>query len=219
MYALKANFYPAKEPKNGYLGKAVITIANAVAINKISVFQGTGGPYIRFGGWGDEGREYVVPHTAEARAAMVDVVAKAMEAKDHVAEVRGDYGPQFTASGVLVDEKYADGRFSVNVGDLCTLHGITTRWRSFEKDGKKQSFVAVNMPTVNGDDGKALRFTNAAGHEEVRLQFNGLVSTWKDKDGEENSINYAVRMKDAVRECRKKLREEKKNANANKTAG
>ena len=42
MFKMTSNFYPADEPKNGYIGKADLTIAEAIKINGISVFNNNG---------------------------------------------------------------------------------------------------------------------------------------------------------------------------------
>ena len=39
MKKLSAKFYPAREEKNGYLGKASIIIADAIRLNDVSVFR------------------------------------------------------------------------------------------------------------------------------------------------------------------------------------
>ena len=92
MYALKSNFYPAQEPKAGYIGKADIAIGNAVRLNNISVFKNEqDGTYsIAFAKFGkDNDRSYVIPSSKEAFAAMVAVVSKAVEAEKHFAFEKG----------------------------------------------------------------------------------------------------------------------------------
>lgn len=206
MYELKANFYPASEKKMGYIGKADITIGNAVKINNISVFDKADGSGINLGfaEYG-ENNSYVVPKSKEAYAAMRDVVAKAVESDKHFGFEKGSYGVKFEARGTKVDEKYADGRYSVEVGDLCTLNGITSHWVEFEKDGQKRGFVSVDMPAVRNADGKVRMYTNADNKEVASLEFQGIVSTWTDKAGKEQSLDYGVKLADAVKKVRKEL--------------
>lgn len=81
MKKLTANFFPAEEQKNGYIGKANITIANAIRLNGISVFMPeAGGIHISFPefGEGENRASYVIPKSKEAYEAMLDVVAKAV---------------------------------------------------------------------------------------------------------------------------------------------
>lgn len=205
MYHLKANFYPAEEPKNGYIGKATIDVANAIRISNISVFQGEGGYSINFAEYGEKNNSFVIPKTKEAYAAMLGVVAKAVEAEQHYAFENGTYGPKLTVTGVRVEEPYADGRYSLQVGDLCTLNGITSRWIETEKDGKKRAFASVDMPVVRDAEGKVRMYKTADGKDAADLQFEGLVSKWTDKEGKEVSLDYGKKIADAVRTERSKL--------------
>lgn len=192
MYALKSNFYPAQEPKEGYIGKADITVANAVRLNNISVFEKDGAYHIAFAKFGKEGseRSYIIPSSKEAYAAMVDVVAKAIAAENHFGYSKGDLGVKLEVNGAKVEEPYADGRYSVEVGELCTLNGISTRVVPFEKDGKDASFVSVDLPTIAGADGKAQTWTDKDGDKQVNYQFECLTVTWTDKEGKEQKADY-----------------------------
>lgn len=209
MLALKSNFYPASSPKNGYIGKADITIANAYTINNISVFEKDGGYTLGFAEYGDKGNSYVVPKSKEAYAAMLAVVEKAVRDEGRFGYEKGSYGPDLKVVGTKVDEKYADGRYSVEIGDLCTLNGITTRWVEYEKDGKKQGFVSVDMPAVKDAEGKVRMYTNAEGKDVASLEFQGLVSKWTDKEGKEVELDWGVKLANAVKAVRKELMPEK----------
>lgn len=207
MYDLKSTFYPASEPKNGYIGKADITIANAVRVNNISVFAKDGGYAIKFADYG-ENNSYVVPKSKDAYSAMLGVVEKAVHAEGHFGYEKGEYGVKFVARGAKVDEKYADGRYSVEIGELCTLNGITTRWVEGEKDGKAYGFVSVDMPAVRDAEGK-VHLYEKDGKNVASLEFQGLVSKWTDKEGKKVSLDYGVKLADAVKKVRKELYPEK----------
>lgn len=207
MKKLTANFYPAKENTpcaNGaeYLGKADITIANAIRLNGISVFRDAEkNVNINFPEFG-EGGSYVVPKSKEAYAAMRDVVAMAIDSDKHFGYNKGDYGMRLEISGKLVDEPYADGRFSVDVSNVCTLYGITTQNVEYAKDGKDKSFVAVNMPTIGSYE--------KDGETQYQTAFEGRISAWKDKEGVEHSRNYGQLMNGLVLGERKALIKDRK---------
>lgn len=210
MYELKANFHPTAEPKNGYIGKADIKIANSFQINNISVFKGEeeNSYNIHFSEYA-EGKSYVVPLNKEAHAAMLDVISKAVEQEGHYAFTRGersmrlkDYGDKkanITVKGYAVDEPYADGRFSVEIADFCVLRGITTHVVDYEKDGKQQSFVSVNMPRVTDADGKVRLYEGSDGKEHASEEFCALVNQWTDAEGKKNSIDWVYKLAEAVR--------------------
>lgn len=207
MKKMTANFYPAPENKpcggeSLYLGKADLTIANAIRINGISVFLNKGEYNINFPEFG-EGTSYVVPHSKEAYAAMRDVVAMAVASKNHFGYNKGEYGIHFDVSGNLVQEPYADGRFSASIPDLCTLYGITTRPVEYERaDGQMGRFVAVNMPTIYSYE--------KDGEKQYQTAFEGRISAWTDKAGQEQSINYNQILEGKVRSERKTLIKERK---------
>lgn len=207
MYAMKANFYPAKEQKAGYLGKATIVVANGIQINNISVFDredGTRG--ISFAEYGpdDKRRSYVVPASKEAYAAMNDVVSRAVDAENHFAFSKGDYRLKMKATGKLVDEPYADGRFSVALEGLCTLNGITTRVVEYEKGGEKRKFTAVEMPAVRNAEGKVSTYADKDGNKHANVQFQGVVNTWSDDKGD-HKHDYSEDLRIAVFSKRKEL--------------
>lgn len=211
MKKMTANFYPAPEVKpcgeeNLYLGKANITIANAIRINGISVFIHKDEYNISFPEFGEDGTSYVVPHSKEVYAAMRDVVAMAVADGDkHFGYNSGDYGVKLDVKGKLVNEPYADGRFSADVSDVCTLYGITTRDVEYKKeDGKTGRFVAVNMPTIYSYE--------KDGEKQYQTAFEGRISAWTDKDGKEQSVNYGQLLEGKVRSERKSLIKERKPA-------
>lgn len=207
MYALKANFYPAQEPKAGYIGKADVTVGNAVRLNNISVFQNEqDGTYsIAFAKFGnDNDRSYVIPSSKEAFAAMVAIVGKAVEAEKHFAFEKGDYGLKLEVNGARVNEQLADGRFSIKVGDFCTLNGISTREVEYARDGKDESFVAVDFPPVRDAEGKVSLYTDQEGNQKANLQFEGLKDHYT-KDGKEVSTDYQALMNNMVRKHRNEL--------------
>lgn len=205
MKKLTANFYAAEAPKNGYLGKADITIGNAIRINGISVFQSPkdGNFNISFPEFG-EGGSYVVPKSKEAYAAMLDVVAMAVDNDKHFGHSKGDYGVHMDVSGKMVQETLADGRFSVEVEDICVLYGITTRKVEYEKDGNARSFTAVDLPTIGSYE--------KDGEMQYQTAFEGRISAWKDREGKDQCIDYGQILQGKVLAERKALIKERKPA-------
>lgn len=204
MKKLTANFFPAHEPKNGFIGMANITVANAMRLNGISVFdRGENGIGIAFPGYGEgeNARSYVVPQSKEAYAAMCEVVAMAVSSENHFGYNKGDYGVRLEVSGKAVQEPYADARFHCQVGDVCTLYGISTREVSYEKDGATKTFVSVDMPNIGSYD--------KDGEKQYRTAFEGRKSTWTDKDGKEASRDYAQLLTGLVLNERKEIIKEK----------
>lgn len=205
MKKLTANFFPAEEQKNGYIGKANITIANAIRLNGISVFMPeAGGIHISFPefGEGENRASYVIPKSKEAYEAMLDVVAKAVANEKHFGFTTGEYGPHMEVHGKPVNEPYADALFSIDVADLCTLYGLTTRVVNYKTDGKDRSFVSVDKPTI-------ATYENAEGEKQYRPAFEGRVSVWKDKDGVEQKRDWGQLMQGLVLAERKKILERK----------
>lgn len=205
MKKLIANFYPAREEKNGHLGWATITIADAIRLNGISVFRAEdGGININFPGFGDDA-SYIVPKSKEAYAALRDVVAKAVENEKHFGYTTGEYAPHLEVHGKLVEEPYADGRFSVDVEDICTLYGVTTREVEYAKDGKDRSFISVDLPTID-------TYENKAGEMQYRPAFEGRVNVWKNKAGEQQKRDYSQLLSGLVMAERKAMIKERKAA-------
>lgn len=150
-YKMNANFRPAAEPKNGHIGFADVTIADAIRIYDISVFEKEGGGYnIDFPYYtkGDERRHFVIPHSPEANAQFVDVIGKAVnDPEHHFGWTIGKQDPYLTVSGKAVQEKFCDARFNVDVGDLCTLKGIrTSEVKYTKKSGEPGIFIPVDFP-------------------------------------------------------------------------
>lgn len=209
MYALKANFYPAPEPKNGYIGKADLTIGNAVRLNNIGVFKNEqDGKYSialpKFGSKDNE-RSYVIPSSGDTYSAMAAVVGKAVEAENHFAFEKGDLGVKLEVNGARVNEQYADGRFSVKVGDFCTLNGISTREVDYKRDGEDKSFVAVDLPQVRDNDGNVKFYTDHDGNQKANLQFEFLKDKYTNKEGKEVSTDYQALANNMIRKHRNEL--------------
>lgn len=203
-YKLTANFYPSNEPKNGYIGKADLTIADAIRINGISVFQKDGNYNIDFPGYDfviedqEKHNSYVLPSSKEAYAAMLEVVKMAVEdQKHHFGHTNGKFNPELSVTGKKVDELYAEGRYSLAVKDLCVLTGIT----SVTRDGEKGKFVAVDMPTIGSYEKDGEVKYNAA--------FEGLTSKY-EKDGKPMSKNFGTLIRNMIFSEHKKLHEAEK---------
>lgn len=193
MKKLNANFYPAKEEKNGYLGKADITIAEAIRLNGISVFRGKDGAInLRFPeytvGDGDK-LSYVTPKSAEAYAALCSVVGNAIEAENHFGYITGTYlknqpGEGIDVHGKAVQEPYADARFNVDIADMVSLHGIRTYRQSYEKNGRSGQFTAVRMPIINS-------WETPEGEKRYQPAFEGRILSGTNQEGQEFTIDYA----------------------------
>jgi len=238
MDRLTANFYPAYEPKRfeshplldedgfmkldeqgnalmseagAYVGKANITIANAIRINDISVFAYDSGKmtlnFPEYSSRNGEDRSYVIPKSADAYAAMVSVVEAARASEQGFAFTQGTYNPFLKVHGTLVDEPYADGRFSLEVGDVCTLHGLATRKAEYTVDGETHHFVAVDLPnSIDHATGKASTYEKD-GHTRYNKVYEPLISTWTNQEGEKRSKDYGRVVNRLVLKERKQLRE------------
>lgn len=213
MDRLTANFYPASEPKpyegGVYVGKANITIANAMRLNDISVFLSDAGKLsINFPEYesGGEKKSFVIPKSKEAYAAMCSVVEKARESEQGFAFTQGTYNPTMTARGGLVNEPFADGRFGVEVGDICTIVGLTTRKASYTVDNEEKHFVAVDLPNIIGQDGKPSTYEKD-GKTMYNKVFEPCVSSWTDTEGHKRSKDFGRTLTGAVLKCRKELLE------------
>ena len=145
---------------------------------------------------------YVIPKSKEAYEAMLDVVAKAVANEKHFGFTTGEYGPHMEVHGKPVNEPYADARFSIDVADICTLYGLTTRVVDYKKDGKDRSFVSVDKPTI-------ATYENAEGEKQYRPAFEGRVSVWTDKEGVEQKRDWGQLMQGLVLAERKKILERK----------
>lgn len=213
MYELKANFYPATEPKNGYIGRAKLVVADSIEINDISVFQKEDGYNIQFAEYGDD-RNYVVPADKEAYAAMLGAVEKAVGADNHFAAVPGkkalrmkdyqDKKKELVVKGHSVDEKYADARYSLEIVGLCTLYGVTSKY--VQNEEKKGGFIGVDMPVSRDADGNVRMYTDKNGKEKASLVFRGISHKTKDSEGKDVTMNYADKIRDAVRDEHNSIR-------------
>lgn len=191
MLTLKANFRPITPSENGPLGFADITVANAVRLNGVAIFVKDGKCSLSFTKYGQNDEySYVVPRSPEAYAAMLGVVEKAMTSEKQFAVVPGENKISFEVTGVRVEEPYADGRFTVMVGDLCALNGITTREVTLEKDGQPEKFVSMDLPVQRDAEGKIRMYENKKGKQVASHQYDLLVRVWKDKEGKEKKFNF-----------------------------
>jgi len=198
MYKMTSNFYPAEEIKNGYIGKANLIIGESIRINGISVFDHGGEISMRFPEYerrdNGEKESYVVPKSAEMYAAMLDTVKMAVnDDKYHFGHVKGKCDPYITVSGKKVDEPLADGRFSLEVSDVCVLYGITTKVANKEKD----PFVAVDAPNIG-------KYTNRENEVVYNKAFEGLVYRYRE-NGKEKSKDFTVLINNLIRNERDKL--------------
>ena len=209
MYNMKSNFYPSAEQKNGHIGYADITVADAIRLNGISVFVKDDGnlnlAFPSFEGKDGTQHSYVIPANKDAYADMVQVVTDAVADQDHhFGHATGKYGPYLSVKGHLVDEPYADARFSVEVENFCTLTGISTRVAQLkEQDG---SFIAVDLPTQRP-------YENKEGELVYPPAFEGLVSKYETQDHEKKSKDYGTLMRNLILTERKNLLERKPELN------
>lgn len=200
-YNLRANFYPAKEPINGFIGTADLAISNIIRLRGIAVFEdkdSKGGHHIQFPGFagGNTYKSYVIPHSSEAYAQLLDVVEKAIAAEDHFGHVSGKRKAFLSVEGRTVDEPHADGRYALQVGDILTVHGITTNEISLKRDNKESSFIAVNVPNLPPYE--------MDGEKVYTPIFKGLKSTW-EKDGKPASLDYGQLIHHLVLSERQKI--------------
>lgn len=153
-YTMTAQFYPAKEPVNGFIGNADLYVSDVIKLRGISVFENKekDGLHMQFPGFKDgEGKNnsYIQPSSKEAYARMLDVVTQAVnDPEKHHGFVPGKKKVPLSVSGRAVDEPFADARFNLKIGDLCTISNITTHEATVEKDGNKRSFVSVDAPNL-----------------------------------------------------------------------
>ena len=196
-YNMRANFFPAREPINGFIGSANLAISNVIRLNGIAVFEKeSGGHHIQFPGFGENG-SYVVPNSKEAFAQILDVIEKAVaDNEKHFGHVAGKMKVPLSVSGKAVNEPYADGRYSLAVGDICNVYGITTQVVPYEKEGKESSFVAVRVPNLPPYE--------KDGEKVFPPVFKGLKSHY-EVDGKEKETDYAQLIQAMVISERKKI--------------
>lgn len=195
-YNMRANFYPAKEPVNGFIGSADLAVSNIIRLKGIAVFEKEDGSHnIQFPGFGENG-SYVVPASKEAYAQMLDVVEKAIADEKHFGHTAGKMYVPLSVSGKVVDKPYADGRFSLQLGDVCTIHGLTTQQVSYQKDGKEASFIAVRVPNLPPYE--------KDGEKVYPPIFKGLKSTY-EVEGKQKETDYAQVIQAMVISERKKI--------------
>lgn len=206
-YSMNSNFYPAREPKNGFIGTADLLIANGIKIRGIAVFEKENGYNIQFAGFGEgDGRKsYVVPASKEAYADILSVIQKAVEDPEHhFGWSSGDHFEwdeqakkfkQLEISGEAVKEPYADARFQIEVKDLCTLYGITTH--EVEKKGEKGgTFIAVDPPKLEPYEKN--------GEKIYPPVFEGWVNKY-EKNGKEHKFDFGSYLDGAILGKRKEL--------------
>lgn len=200
-FNLRAKFYPANEPVNGFIGYATIFASDVIKLRGISVFENAEGPghHIQFPSFGEDNVSYVVPHNKDAYAQFLDVVEKAIESENHFAFAGGKRNLKLEVSGKAVTEPHADGRFSLKVDNLCTIYGISTERVSYEKDGEQRAFTSVRVPN--------LRPYEKDGETVYTPIFEGLSTSWKDKEGQERHLDYSQMIAVMVKSERKKLLE------------
>ena len=219
MYKLKANFKPAQEPKNGYIGKADLTIGDAIRIKDISVFEKQDGLIqMNFGHFGTEPKSYsyvAVPRkeneTDEAYKARYEevygpftkVITDAVKSDKHFAQTDGKliYKDDLIVTGRAVKEPYADGRYTLSIANLCDLNGIATHVAK----GENGEFVSVDMPTLHDAEGKVRTYENKEGKIVADHKFFGIKGKRTSKEGKEITVNYATVLKNKVEACRKEF--------------
>lgn len=201
-YNMRANFYPLNEPIHGFIGSADLAISNIIKLKGISVFNNKEGDghHIQFPGFGEgeNAKSFVIPSSPEAFAQFMDVIEKAIADENHFGHVAGKRKAFLTVTGRTVDEPYADGRYSLQVADLCTIHGITTEKVEYSKDGKDASFISVRVPSL-----KPYEKDGVTVYPPI---FKGLKSTY-EVDGQPKETDYAQVIQALVIAERKKLLE------------
>lgn len=216
MYRMSANFYPARNPKNGYVGKANLTIGNGIRLNDISVFEKDDAVNLAFPSYRDKDGEehsYIIPASKDAYAAMLEVIMCARTLENHFAYTKGEVNPELSVVGRLSTNQYADGYYALRVKDCCTLPGISTRQVEIDREGKTKKFVSVDLPELVDSNGKATHYTDGDGKEQYNTVFNGLIDKWTDKDGKEQEKNFSTLITRMVLSCRKRELEKKPSLN------
>ena len=198
-YQMSADFYPAREVKNGFLGNANLTIAHAFNIYSLGVFENKEGPgiHISFPGYESNGMDhsYVIPENKEAYAAMCKAVEAAVNSENHKGFVNGKLGPRFeVTSGRFVEEPYADARFNMKIEGLCSLNGIST---AIGRDDN----TYVHMPTLPAYE--------KDGEMKYPVAFRGLTHKWQNKEGKDMSKDYGLLMRNLVLQKKKELEKER----------
>lgn len=202
MYHTTANFYPAHTPKNGYIGRADITVADAIKMRGIAVFQKEDGSLnLRFPTFGNKENTMIYPASKQAYADMLQVVTDAVnDPQYHFGHANGRYNPKLEVSGRLVDEPYADARFTIDVENFCTLRGVATRVADLKQtDG---TFVAVDMPVLH-------KYENKEGETVYPTAFEGLKWHYKDKNQNEHTKDFGLLIRNLVKNERTKLMDRK----------
>ena len=199
-YNMRANFYPVKEPINGFIGSADLTVSNIIRLKGIAVFQNRedNGHHIQFPGFdgGDGMKSHITPHSPEAFQQMMGVIEKAISAEDHFGHVAGKQKAFLSVSGKAVNEPFADGRYDLKVADLFTVHNITSQKVAFTKDGKEESFIAVRVPSLPPYE--------KGGEKIYPPMIKGLKSTY-EVEGKTQQTDYAQIIQALVISERKKI--------------
>lgn len=199
MYQLKSSFRPASSHKNSYIGKADITVGNAVKLNDVSVFEKDGIIKIHFQSYGEKQYGFVVPHSKDVYAALCNIVEKAVHSKNHEAFENGEVNPTFTVTGAKVSDSFVDGRFSVEIPGFCKLNGISTR----ELNAENKECVSVLFPAVRDANGQ-IKMVNRNGKASPLCVFEGINISYVDKEDKvktknyQNILSYLVRSKRAA---------------------
>ena len=178
MYDLKAHFYPAREQKDGYLGRVDLTVGDAVRIRGIAVFaKGKSAELLlRFPSFGEPPQSHIYPANKDAYFLMLRL-AKAAVANHsyHYSHIPGDLDPDLSIQGQLAEKGPPRGLFSLSIDGFCMLNGITTS--ADPSSGKEERDIAVqfpNLPSFQDENGQLKSFPI----------FQGLVAAVYDDSGE-----------------------------------
>ena len=205
MYLMKASFSPSETPKDGYLGNVSITVADAVLLRGIAVFQreGVSGYALHFPVSGERKQSYIFPLSRDGYRIMLRLAIDAMQNKhDHTACLEGTTDIRLSVTGELLEKSNADGRFSLCIDGFCKLNGITTYETPYWQPD--QSHVLVHFPSL-------IPYQLPKDQILTHSIFHGLSSAHKAADGTLISQDYHALITDMVRDKRAQLLRQRDN--------
>lgn len=200
-YHLKAQFYPAPDPNGRCIGKADLTLNDAILIRGISVLQQERGKKLslRFPTYGPTKQSYVLPENKAVYMQMLQVIRAAVKADGfHIAEQKGTAKLSLSVTGELVEDFLIDGFFSLVVEGFCTLDGITTYVHQNQATASLRQSAAVQLPFLPPD------LTLEKKHR-CLVVFQGLQNAVNPYTGEAELFDYEAFIKELVLQKRAQL--------------
>ena len=198
-YKLKAQFFPTTAGQEGFIGSASITVADAVMIRGIAVFQNddTQDLTICFPTFGRHRQSYILPLDQTAYNRMHRLIEKAAaNQRHHTAEIQGSADIALSVSYILTDSGQPEAHYAITIPDFCRLNGITAEETPYMlPNGQK---VAVHMPSLTPDAGEGSPV-------QPFTVFHGLLAPSTLPDGTQVLKDYQKVIDDLVRAKREEL--------------